>query len=108
MSERTKCVSCDGAGFRYVRRETGCTSGATQTCADCGGTGYATESTSKVPDAVARQRVKLWFFRELTDEQRTALLALLFYPEIKRGVSLTTWEQERFLDRAFDTLRGTT
>lgn len=36
-----KCVMCNGSGSRYARHETGYVSMATETCADCSGSGRA-------------------------------------------------------------------
>jgi DnaJ-class molecular chaperone len=37
---RDWCVPCNGAGWRYIRHETGYASKATETCSSCSGNGF--------------------------------------------------------------------
>ena len=57
--------------------------------------------TRPTDSAIARGRVKLWFFRDMTDDQRIALLKLFGFPANEMG---THGAQTHGLRHVFDAL----
>lgn len=49
-----------------------------------------------------RAKIQFWFFKELSDEQRMALIRNLHYPAYRDGHTLTMNEQRKLLQEALN------